>query len=68
MKNDLVLDRAKVDLDCQTGDLSVSEVSKNSYQATGCGKKAMYVVEMCAWYGFKGSCTTKLDSGPDPAE
>ncbi len=63
VKNSMVLDRAKIDLECGDG-VSVSEVSQNSYQAQGCEKKAMYNVQMCAWYGFKGSCTVELDSGP----
>ena len=41
---DEVLRRAPFDLDCKREEISITKLGGNTYGATGCGKKASYVV------------------------
>jgi hypothetical protein len=58
VKKDLVVDRAKFDLSCES--INVVELGGDAFGATGCGKKASYIVD-CK-NNEAHSCTAILNS------
>jgi len=53
---DTTIERAEFDLDCQADQLSVKNISGDTYAVKGCGKKAVYNCQ-CT-FGVALQCTS----------
>lgn len=65
---DVVMKRASFDLNCDISRIEVSEVGPYNYGATGCGKRAVYVLPLGLCHPsnseerMRAYCQAKLDS------
>lgn len=64
-KKKLVIDRASFDLSCEKNSISIVELGSMNYGATGCGKKAAYVISCPERMIDTSQCTAILNSKTD---
>ena len=64
MRRDQVMQRARFDLECPSGEVSIQSLSSNgsSYGVTGCERVASYVLIDCADGWHPSVCKVNLNS------
>jgi hypothetical protein len=58
-----VSDAAAFDLDCSKSELTVSKINETSYAASGCNKRARYILDTCGTGALSSRCRAFID-GP----
>lgn len=62
VRNERVTNRAKWDFDCPDGKILVQKIDDTAFGASGCGKKALYVLDKCHGMNWASVCKAVLNS------